>query len=130
MAPVIMICFVALVYQYKWMKENKFRYGSNFAVERIPCGHCARTGLVPSREYETGITFCPQCLGLGGHYIKRIDDYDALCPACGGMGRVEDLETGKFRYCRRCNGRGLIRSAHPLPNKHLKEVREQPKTQE
>ena len=77
-------------------------------VERITCNNCSGTGslLTWSREPE----MCPVCQGVGFRMIRRFDPADRLCPACGGMGRVDVLDGTGVGTCPRCGGRGMIHS--------------------
>lgn len=105
---VVAICGLTLIGQMFWVARNQFRF-SPFAIERIRCDACKGTGLISSAD-ELGVNrlrMCEACFGLGGHQIRRVDEHDMLCPACTGFGRVED--EGGWRWCRRCNGRGLMR---------------------
>jgi len=78
------------------------------ATERIPCDTCMGGGTILTPDGQREI--CPICLGVGFHVIRRMDPADRLCPLCGGMGRVENPETGRVGTCPRCDGRGLVRS--------------------
>lgn len=105
---VVAVCGLTLIGQVFWLAKNQYRFAP-FAIERIRCETCAGVGMV-SRVDADGVTrlhLCPACYGLGSHQIRRVDDNDQLCPACVGFGRVE--ENGQWRWCRRCDGRGLIR---------------------
>ena len=109
-APIIIACLLGLVYQLKWQKNQQALYGKSTAIERIPCMHCHEKGLILSDSAPNGYTFCPYCFGVGGHYIRRLNDADVLCPACAGLGRIEDPQTHQIRTCKRCDGRGLIQA--------------------
>lgn len=102
------LCGLALIAQFRWVSKNQFRFAP-FSVERIRCDACRGLGMI-SEEDATGIRrlfLCEACFGLGGHPIRRVDEFDQLCPACIGFGRVEDGDA--WRWCKRCAGRGLIR---------------------
>jgi len=82
------------------------------AVEQVPCPYCMEGGTIITPEGERAI--CPICQGVGYNVIRRFDPAEKYCPACGGMGREESLETGVISTCARCQGRGLILT-HPEP---------------
>lgn len=106
---VVAVCGITLILQIFWTAQNKHRFAP-FAIERIICEHCRGLG-VRARRNEKGIQqllLCPACYGVGARQIRRIDEDDVLCPACVGFGRVEE-EEGSWRWCARCDGRGLIR---------------------
>lgn len=110
----ILIAIVALVLQSRWVAKNQEKFLGSLMVfmhvERIPCEHCDKTGLVQIKSDPPQMDICPVCFGLGGHNVRKYDDRENLCPACAGMGRIFDEETGTARTCRRCDGRGLIRT--------------------
>ncbi len=111
---VVAICGLTLIGQMFWVARNQFRF-SPFAIERIRCDACKGIGLVSMTD-EQGIKrlrMCDACHGLGNRQIRRVDEHDLLCPACTGFGRVED-EQG-WRWCRRCDGRGLMRHVGTPP---------------
>jgi hypothetical protein len=107
-AAVTLVGAVVLVLQMIWVSKNQYRFAP-FALDRIPCEVCGKTGLVPADESSNSkLVMCPACFGVGSHTIRRVDEHDVLCAACEGMGRVDD-GTG-WRTCRRCEGRGLVRA--------------------
>ncbi|MBU0677561.1 MAG: hypothetical protein KJ626_05535 [Verrucomicrobia bacterium] len=79
---------------------------------RIECEECQGSGVVRNEETRHR-EICPICFGLGYHVTRRVGEDDSLCPACGGMGRLIDLDTGVPRTCRRCDGRGMIENDEP-----------------
>ena len=97
-----------LFLQWRWLGDNKTLFAP-FSIQRIHCEVCAKTGRVPDPEVNNALVMCPSCYGIGYHTIRRFDEAEVLCPACLGMGRLEDKD-GAWRTCRRCDGRGLIRS--------------------
>ncbi len=103
----------------QWMVETKApeagaREMDLNGAEKISCEVCMGTGTVLSGKDAT--EFCPICLGVGYHMIRRLDPADRICPACGGMGRLDMPDTGAVEVCPRCSGRGLIRSQNvPAP---------------
>lgn len=106
--PIILACTLIILLQSRWINVNKKRFVTEPATQRIECDYCNGTGKVP--DQTAGTTFCPMCFGLGAHSVRPIDGYDNICPACGGMGRLKDHDTGEIRFCKRCGGRGLIRT--------------------
>jgi hypothetical protein len=95
-----------------WMLENKEREPTSIVedtggAEKIMCEACMGTGTVLSGSGPKEI--CPICQGVGFHMIRRFDPADRICPACGGMGRLQMPDTGVVDTCPRCAGRGLIR---------------------
>ena len=103
------LVFVAVL-QWRWIGQNKqalFRVRGSWYVERLSCELCADVGFIPSEEDPRIRVMCPLCLGRGGAYIRRLDNQDMICPACGGMGRIWDEPAGAH-FCERCGGRGLI----------------------
>ncbi len=78
-----------------------------------------QTKLIEASASEKLIVTDPQTgqrsvspLTFGKQYREVRVQYedDTVCPACGGLGRVRDETTGAVRTCRRCEGRGLIRT--------------------
>ncbi len=106
---IVALCGVALIGQTYWVSKNRVRFAP-FAIERIRCDECKGMGLLSQRDAEgvNRLVLCEACFGLGSRQIRRVDDFDLLCPACVGFGRVEEGE-GAWRWCRRCEGRGLVR---------------------
>ena len=111
LGPVIIVVFVALVMQANWTRRNQrlFR-GMMSGLERVACQYCRGIGTIMDEDETDRQTalHCPVCYGVGFRFIRRLDENDKLCPACGGMGRLQDPDTGHFRTCNRCDGRGLI----------------------
>ncbi len=105
--PVAMLVVAFLLAQAFWLNRNQHIFRP-FAVQRIWCEHCGKTGLVKSEKEDSLLVGCPACFGVGYHAVRRFDEQDVICVVCGGIGRVED-KGGEWRYCRRCNGRGLMR---------------------
>ena len=100
----------------QWMLETKTTKTGAVTMdaggaEKIPCEACLGTGTVLSSGDSKEI--CPICLGVGFHMVRRFDPAERICPACGGMGRLEMPDTGAVETCPRCAGRGLIRSQMP-----------------
>ena len=96
----------------QWMLRQKGvesdAYPRAPGLQTIECINCQGTGSILSNDGRREI--CPICQGVGSRLIRFFDSSDHLCPACGGMGRVELPDTGEVDTCPRCNGRGLIRS--------------------
>lgn len=112
LGTVIIAVFIALVLQAQWTRKNQRKFmGTLSGLERIGCQYCRGTGATMDELDETGMetVHCPVCYGVGFRFIRRLDPSDKICPACGGMGRFQDVDTGRFRTCGRCDGRGLIR---------------------
>ena len=106
---IVVVGGATLFLQMYWVAKNQFRF-TPFAIERIRCEECSGVGMV-SREDAEGVKrlhLCEACFGIGNHAIRRVDEHDVLCPACVGFGRVE-REEGGWRWCARCDGRGLVR---------------------
>lgn len=104
---------VVVVMQVVWMSRNQDALRPlllQFQVDRFTCDHCQGTGVVRDKEHPEQIHLCPICFGVGGHQVRKWGPGEAMCPACAGMGRMIDPESGEARFCRRCNGRGLIRA--------------------
>lgn len=103
---------LAAMYQSVWLSQNKSLFTPlvlRVQSERIDCPYCGGLGAMRFPERSTNLAMCPICFGVGGHYVRRLPGrHEVLCPACGGMGRLWDPDTGRARYCRRCDGRGLI----------------------
>lgn len=107
---VMLVGGIVLVGQMFWVKKNQYRF-MPFAIDRVKCEECGGTGLVPQGDKaNTPLVVCPSCFGVGSHQFRRVDDRDVLCPACEGMGRVPEPGSEAWRTCRRCDGRGLIRT--------------------
>jgi hypothetical protein len=115
-AAVLAACGAVLIGQMFWVSKNQHRF-LPFAIERIKCDECKGNGLMSTVDSEgfKRLRLCDACFGLGVHQIRRVDSHDVLCPACVGFGRVEDEEGAGWRWCRRCQGRGLIRDADAPP---------------
>ena len=96
----------------QWMLRQRGVGGEAAApagVETVECGACQGTGQILGEGGKQEI--CPICQGAGMRLIRRFDAAERICPACGGMGRGESLDTGEVVTCPRCGGRGFIRSA-------------------
>ncbi|MCS6771707.1 MAG: hypothetical protein NZ740_06730 [Kiritimatiellae bacterium] len=106
---VVAVCAVTVVLQIFWTARNTHKFAP-FSLERISCDACAGLGVVSVPKPEGGrrLEMCPACYGVGARQVRRFDEFDRLCPACAGTGRVEN-EDGTWRWCERCGGRGLIR---------------------
>ena len=138
----ILLLVLAGVWQYQWMKRIRQKGAKDvvppvfaeqlsrwmlhkkgldpepvslevLGAEKIDCGACMGSGRSLAGGGENEI--CPICQGVGFHMIRRFDSADRICPACGGMGRVEMPDTGAVDTCPRCDGRGLIRNP-PRPD--------------
>jgi hypothetical protein len=135
---IVVMVVVAFVLQFHWMQKVRETGGANIApntlaeklsrwmqrrrgvpldetkvlgqigTERIACEACAQTGALFN---ETGQPVpCAICQGVGFRMVRRFNDADRICPACGGMGRVEMPDTGRVETCPRCEGRGLVQT--------------------
>lgn len=113
-APVAMLVVVFVIAQIYWLRDNQHLFRP-FAIQRVYCDLCGRTGVVEDPSITNRFVICPQCFGVGHHLVRRMDDADRLCPACIGMGRVQDPSNRTWRTCERCDGRGLIRDETPSP---------------
>ena len=105
---VAMVGAFVLFLQWRWLGQNKTLFAP-FSIQRISCDTCGRTGRVPDPQVNNALVMCPACYGVGYHTIRRFSELEVLCPACLGLGRLEDKDD-VWRTCRRCDGRGLIRS--------------------
>jgi hypothetical protein len=76
-------------------------------VLQIECDHCEGKGMARNDDTRQ-LELCPICQGTGYHWVRKMNADEDICPACGGMGRLLDPDTGEPRVCRRCLGRGLI----------------------
>jgi len=104
---------VVVILQVVWMSHSQDAFRPlllHFQVDRFPCDHCQGTGVVRDKERPDQVLLCPICFGVGGHQVRKMGKGEAMCPACAGMGRMIDPASGEARYCKRCNGRGLIRA--------------------
>ena len=81
--------------------------GEDLHLLQVECEHCLQGRYRNPVTRLTGL--CPICQGLHFREVRQFHADDALCPACGGMGRVFDTDKGLPRVCQRCEGRGLIR---------------------
>ena len=97
-----------LFLQWQWLGQNQHLFAP-FSLQRIDCDLCGKTGQVPVKGANNVLEMCPACYGVGYHTVRRFGEADVLCPACLGLGRLENKE-GRWRTCRRCDGRGLIES--------------------
>lgn len=104
--PVAALAILFLVGQVYWLSSNKHMFAP-FAIARIDCDHCAKVGVVRDPDNPSLMSMCPVCFGVGYHSVRRFDDNDAICAACGGMGRTDI--GGNWRTCERCQGRGVFR---------------------
>jgi hypothetical protein len=104
--PVGILVGLLLIGQAFWLSRNNHLFVP-FEVSRIDCVECARIGTVRDPENPSIRRMCQACFGVGYHQVRRFDEQDVLCAACGGAGRVD--EDGTWRTCRRCDGRGLHR---------------------
>lgn len=117
---VLVAIFLALlplgvILQGYWVAGHKGNFTPflvKFQIEKTGCPYCEGTGMVREDGPQDDAVMCPICFGTGSHWFRKLDpEADVLCPACGGMGRLYDPVTGQPRWCERCNGRGLIRTA-------------------
>lgn len=101
----------------RWMLQKKGlapepAAGEARGLEKIDCNACMGTGTALAGDGRKDM--CPICQGVGFRMVRRFDPADRICPACGGMGRMEMPGTGAVDTCPRCAGRGLILS-RPAP---------------
>ncbi|MBU1693624.1 MAG: hypothetical protein KJ726_11540 [Verrucomicrobia bacterium] len=109
-ALLLPLLFIVAVMQWRWISGNKsslFRVGGSWYVERLSCELCGEMGFVRSEKDPRILQMCPVCQGRGGAYLRRLNDQDVICPACGGMGRIWD-DPENAHFCERCGGRGLV----------------------
>lgn len=73
--------------------------------------YCDGVGTIDDDQSKTGYRLCPVCYGVGSNDIKWSTENEMICPvpACGGMGRLEDPDTGIIRECNRCGGSGVAK---------------------
>ena len=107
--PITLVGAAALFGQTFWLQGHQ-RLFRPFSVDRLTCEHCGGAGVVRDGAPAAALVLCPACYGVGAHWVRRLDESDQLCPACAGAGRLAEPEGGAWRTCRRCDGRGLIRS--------------------
>lgn len=107
--PVAMMVIAVLAGQAFWLSRNSHMFAP-FEVIRIDCDHCTKFGTVRDPDNPRIRAMCPVCFGVGYTSVRRFDELDVVCLACGGMGRIDDQEDGTWRTCRRCDGRGLHRA--------------------
>jgi hypothetical protein len=105
-APVALMVTLFLVGQAYWLSKNSYIF-TPFSITKIDCDNCFKVGVVRDEENSRIMKMCPACFGVGSHTIRRFDEQDVLCVACGGIGRLESH--GEWRFCNRCNGRGMHR---------------------
>jgi hypothetical protein len=105
-APVAALVMFILIGQVFWLSSNRDMF-SPFSISRIPCATCAKFGMVRDEVDSSIMKMCPVCFGIGYNTVRRFDELDGICAACGGMGRVD--EDGAWRTCNRCDGRGVHR---------------------
>jgi hypothetical protein len=105
---VIVVGIVVLFAQMYWTNKNPHLF-MPFSIDRVRCVLCSGIGVQRDPSDNSRLVICPSCFGVGYKAIRRVDKDDALCAACGGMGRVEEDDGKTWRNCRRCDGRGLIR---------------------
>lgn len=104
--PVALLVMLFLVGQRYWLDDNKYLF-LPFSTSRMNCEECQKTGIVRDKDNQQIKKMCPSCFGVGYHIFRRFDERDAICPACGGMGRT-DID-GEWGLCERCDGRGIFR---------------------
>lgn len=105
---VIVVGGLTLFGQMVWVSKNQHMF-KPFSIERIRCHPCEGTGVLPDPARNNANRMCGACFGIGYHMVRRFDEADVMCPACEGLGRVQ-AEGEDWRTCRRCDGRGIIRS--------------------
>jgi hypothetical protein len=105
--PVALLVMLFLIGQVFWLSSNRHLF-SPFAIQRILCPACAKSGTVRDPENNRIVTMCPACFGVGYNTIRFFDEMDAVCAACGGIGRLSD--EADWRTCQRCDGRGAHRA--------------------
>ena len=114
MAAAIFLALLPLValMQGFWVARHKRPdkpFFFRFSTEKIECPYCSGSGTVRDENNPDVVVVCPICFGVGGNYVRKLDKQkELLCPACVGMGRIYDVDTGYARGCMRCAGRGLI----------------------
>lgn len=129
---------VLFVLQYRWMKETQRSEGRKMAAnsvavqlanwmldqkgltpegveepvvgnpQQIVCFNCRGSGEI--YEEDGRMEYCPICQGVGIRLVRPLHAEDRLCPACGGMGRLEGPDGHSVETCPRCQGRGLIQT--------------------
>lgn len=105
--PVAFLVLLLLVGQAFWLSNNSYLFAP-FEVSRVDCEICNKLGTIRDPDNARIRKMCPACFGIGYKSIRRFDDQDVVCAACGGLGRLE--ENGTWRTCLRCDARGLHRA--------------------
>jgi len=106
--PVAALVVLFLVGQGFWLSRNTHLF-TPFSVKRIDCDSCSKVGVVRDENDSRIMKMCPSCFGVGYHSVRRFDDLDIICAACGGLGRLD--ADGVWRTCERCEGRGVHRNS-------------------
>lgn len=106
-APVAFLVILLLVGQAFWLSRNTHMFAP-FAVSRVDCENCDKLGTLRDPNNSRIRLMCQACFGVGYKNIRRFDEQDVICLACGGLGRLED--NGIWRNCLRCDSRGLHRA--------------------
>lgn len=112
-ALILLLLPLAALFQGLWVSGNKDAFRPlllKFPLEKIGCPYCDGVGTRRDPENPDVVELCPICFGVGSRQIRKMSgEAEVICPACSGMGRLYDLDTGTARQCLRCGGRGMIR---------------------
>lgn len=118
-ALILLLLPLAALFQGFWVSENRDAFRPlllKFQLEKAECPYCDGVGTRRDPENPDVVELCPICFGVGSHQLRKMSgEAEVICPACSGMGRVYDLDTGTARQCLRCGGRGLIRMKPARP---------------
>lgn len=118
-AIMLLLLPIAAVLQGTWVSRKKDVFKPlllKHQIEKVDCPYCGGVGTQRDPDQPERIEICPICFGVGSRQVRKLaGETEVLCPACSGMGRVYDLDSGTARQCLRCGGRGLIRASRKPP---------------
>jgi len=105
--PVAFLVILFLIGQIFWLDSNRHMF-MPFSIAKLDCDYCTKLGIVRDPNDSRIMAMCQVCFGVGYKMIRKFDELDVVCAACGGMGRID--EDGRWRTCQRCDGRGIHRA--------------------
>lgn len=124
--PVLFLCAIALVFQMRWVDENKDKFIDPNMVRlvrqlnpmvdiKILCPHCQGTGEIqPGPGSGTNQVPCPLSFGMGFKEIRINPGIQAVCHACMGMGATMRGEPLTFQPCANCQSTGVLDMENPF----------------
>lgn len=81
----------------------------------VSCTLCKGSGRLKREDRDLSTYPCPVCHGRGKRTLRLLRGY-RLCPECGGMGRIGELDeffrtknVYDARPCSLCHGRGIVK---------------------